>query len=416
MENTFSIHHHEPSSPSQFAGGLHYSHYQGPDEAMQQSLGIGAGFQSQQRSLGLYTAPTDDRNATTAAAAAAAAAAANNKNTHKNGSAANEPIDSAFHAAYAYTAQGGGAATFASFVSKNRSGGGGGGGGGGSGAGGAAAQAQAQPQQPAQGADFNKVELDARPALPIYSTYSRTAVAADLRDAAAAAAAASSRFSKSPAVTAALAPSGSSKRSARHGGSSARNAAAEDAEDAFSASSRSPLLDSLRSSAFPSGSVATPFRVLFPAHPRVAWVEMGRIWFVVVGTHRGSLELYRLPLWRFSQPVAELSLRTEPITALQVCQKLGVIVSASMDGSIFVSSLAMTPFTFPSPKLPSWAHDFPTVSGTGKEQRAGRRRGTVIELVSHFSSLGVVVGFLSSVRLFASQLSQVQLVRFSFPC
>lgn len=58
----------------------------------------------------------------------------------------------------------------------------------------------------------------------------------------------------------------------------------------------------------------------------------------------------------------EVPLHTEPIVSLQVCQKLGVVVSASLDGSIFVSSLAMLPFTFLTPTLPSWAIEFPTYS------------------------------------------------------
>ena len=48
--------------------------------------------------------------------------------------------------------------------------------------------------------------------------------------------------------------------------------------------------------------------------------------------------------------------------SLQVCQKLGVVLTASLDGSIFVSSLAMLPFTFLTPTLPSWAIEFPTYS------------------------------------------------------
>lgn len=71
---------------------------------------------------------------------------------------------------------------------------------------------------------------------------------------------------------------------------------------------------------------------------------------------------YRLPLWRFPDPIVEVPLHTEPIVSLQVCQKLGVVLSASLDGSIFVSSLAMLPFTFLTQQLPSWAIEFPTYS------------------------------------------------------
>lgn len=225
--HTFSIHHHEPAAPYQFAGGLHHCHYSPPDEATQQSLVIGAGFQNEKRSVGLFIAPKKAGARTTV-----------------------EPTDPAFAAAYTYAGLGGGPATFTSFVGAKKG-------------------AATQPD------DFHRVELEARPALPVYSSFSRLAIAADLRESNAAAQSVAARATRS---------------TSQHSSAAAALAAASALKRSRERESVSPLVESYRSSSFPH-TMPSAFHAHCPPHPKVAWIQMGRIWFILLGTHRGSLEL-----------------------------------------------------------------------------------------------------------------------------
>ena len=69
-------------------------------------------------------------------------------------------------------------------------------------------------------------------------------------------------------------------------------------------------------------------------------IQVGRLTFLFVGTPRGTVQTFLWPLTS-NEPLTETALHTEPITCLKVCQKSQVIVTTSLDGSMFVSSLAL---------------------------------------------------------------------------
>jgi hypothetical protein len=285
-DNTFCLHHHEPSAPYQFAGGLHYTHYLPPDEQSQHALGVGSGINSQQKSLGLYTAP---------------------KGT------IDELADPAFMAAYAYSRRPGLSAHMPSSVGLVD--------------------------------EFDTVEIRANDALPVFSSYSRVLLARE----------------QSHMQAAVAAASASSKFKSAHSTAAAALAAAAAIKASRASSGSDPLLDAYRSEAFPH-TLPSVFRSLRPPHCKIAFVQMGRANFALTGTHRGSIEVWRMPIQEYPDPMLECALHTEPITSIQVCQKLGCIITAAMDGSIFVSSLSMVPDSFLSPLAPAWADQFPIYS------------------------------------------------------
>lgn len=101
---------------------------------------------------------------------------------------------------------------------------------------------------------------------------------------------------------------------------------------------------------------------------QLALLTVGRLDFLLVGTHKGALLVYSWPLRSDFKPLKQLPLHTDAVTALRVCQKTGVIVSGSLDGSLFVSSLALTllPALSPATPLPKTSHSGSTTPRGGR--------------------------------------------------
>lgn len=72
---------------------------------------------------------------------------------------------------------------------------------------------------------------------------------------------------------------------------------------------------------------------------QLALICMGRQEFLLVGTQKGSIMAYAWPLRQNSECLKEFHVHTDAVSSLTACQKTGVIISASLDGSLFVFSL-----------------------------------------------------------------------------
>jgi hypothetical protein len=68
-------------------------------------------------------------------------------------------------------------------------------------------------------------------------------------------------------------------------------------------------------------------------------LQVGRASFLVCGTHRGTVQLYEWPLHAASACIKEVSVHDNPIVSLRVCQKTGVVLTAGLNGSVFVSHI-----------------------------------------------------------------------------